>query len=123
MPIAAVGDADGFAFLFVGDFVEVDGWGKNVDEEVTGDDGDKTGAFFRATDEGELDGVHGVDVAGDTSDAAFVGFNDADEMAVVILFVMTTMDHVHFFTLLQNHGGLCGRFRGKTQADCATEQA
>jgi guanine deaminase len=103
VPVAAIGYAHGFFLLFIGHFIQVNGGGHDVDDDIAGNQRDNARARFRAAKEFKLHGVHGKNVAGDAGDALFAGIHDAKEMAVRVLVEMPPMDDVYFFAFLENH--------------------
>src|SRR3954469_24522407 len=91
IPIAAIGDTNGFSLLFVGDFFEINVGRKDVHENVAGDNGNQARACFRAFHEGEFYWIYGINVTGYARDAALVGVDGADKMPVMVLIIMAAM--------------------------------
>src|SRR5437879_4152468 len=88
VPIGAVGHADALFLVFVTDFVELNGSGNHIDQQVAGDERDDAGAEFRPADILKFHRVHGVNMANNASNAVFVILNSADEMAMIVFIVI-----------------------------------
>ena len=97
IPVAAIGDANGFLFEFVNDFLHVDVFRENVHEQISGTDCKDARPFVGPLEKGRFDSVNGVNVAGDAGDTVFIGLDGSGEMPVRLAFESATVDHMEFF--------------------------
>jgi hypothetical protein len=96
IPVAPVGDPNGFSFLCVNDFLKIDGRGNNIHQNIPGDDGNESRAGFHALHKGKFGKVHCVNVARHPGDALLVRIHNSDEVAVIVFIVEPPMNDVNF---------------------------
>src|SRR6266516_1853677 len=65
IPVTTISDSDGFLFEFVNDLIQVNVLWKNIHEQISGTNRKEARPFVRTPKKGRLNGVNGINVAGD----------------------------------------------------------
>lgn len=103
MPRAPIGDADGFGFLKINDFFQIDGRRQDVDEHIARGQRDDARAQLRTANKTVADGIDRINMTRDTGQAALASIDDIHEVPLRFLVEMPPMNHMNFLAVAQYH--------------------